>query len=311
VIDCTFLDSRVAGFAKCAVINAQGEEAPVSKLGIRSLVAGLAVLGGLSGFTTAVSASPVVAVKAGHSVPARHPKSAKVSARRSVRSLDQTPAANIDPQPNFLNDCPAAPMTMACATEQLSAINNARSVEGVAQPMTMNVSAFLGLTAPEQLFVITNLERTARGLPAVQAMTAQLDTAAATGAAADGDPSLTGWTLTGNRDVTEWSSNWAGDVSNLGADYFWMYDDGPGLNIDCPTAGAAGCWQHRANVLMAAPSASGCAGARRYLVMGAASDPTGYEGTPSIATLYVGVCGPLPTDIVLRWSTAQQMLAIA
>ena len=32
---------------------------------------------------------------------------------------------------------------------------------------------------------------------------------------------------------------------------------------------------------------------------------------PSIATIYVGVCGPLPSDIVLRWTTAQQMLGIA
>jgi len=40
------------------------------------------------------------------------------------------------------------------------------------------------------------------------------------------------------------SANWAGGWGNpLGADYAWMYDDGPGSsNLDCRTGFSRGCW---------------------------------------------------------------------
>jgi len=40
------------------------------------------------------------------------------------------------------------------------------------------------------------------------------------------------------------SANWAGGwVNPLGADYAWMYDDGPGgNNLDCKTGSSRGCW---------------------------------------------------------------------
>jgi len=115
-----------------------------------------------------------------------------------------------------------------CVTEAVAAINNARTAENLA-PMTIRIPAFLAMPANEQLFVITNLERAARGLMPASAMTAQLDAAAAAGAAADADPKLQGWSLTGGSSAVEWSSNWAGDLNAFGADYYWMYADGTGV----------------------------------------------------------------------------------
>jgi len=32
--------------------------------------------------------------------------------------------------------------------------------------------------------------------------------------------------------------------------------------------------------------------------------------TPSIGELYVGICGPLPTDVVFTWARAKKLLGI-
>jgi hypothetical protein len=47
------------------------------------------------------------------------------------------------------------------------------------------------------------------------------------------------------------SANWAGGWGNpLGADYAWMYDDGPGgNNLDCRAGTSRLCWGHRDNIL--------------------------------------------------------------
>ena len=86
------------------------------------------------------------------------------------------------------------------------------------------------LSPEEQIFVATNLERTARGLPPLTAMATSLDQAARQGAAQNTDPGPPG-----GFPYSQWTSNWAGAVGNpLEAIYFWMYDDGAGsANIDC------------------------------------------------------------------------------
>ena len=95
--------------------------------------------------------------------------------------------------------------------------------------MNISVSAFTQLTTAEQMFALTDLERVARNLPPVDAMTTQLDNVAAGGANNLGDPSLSGWQLTGGKGAIAWDSNWAGGLSTAGADYFWLYSDGEGL----------------------------------------------------------------------------------
>jgi hypothetical protein len=231
--------------------------------------------------------------------------------KQLVVGLDIAPTSNIAPQPDFVDDCPALTVSDACVQEALQAIDNARTVEGLG-PMTFSLAAFDRLPTDEQLLVITDLERTVRRLPPMAALTSQLDSVVAAGATADTDPSLKGWTLSGGRGAVEWSSNWAGDLSGFGADYYWMYADGSGVNIDCPTATAPGCWQHRSNLLMAQPTKSTCAGAGApTLVMGASFLGGGYESTPSIAEIYVGECGSLPSDVIFTWAQAKRLLDIS
>jgi uncharacterized protein YkwD len=101
---------------------------------------------------------------------------------------------------------------------------------------------FSALSVPAQLVEITNLERTARGLPPLAENT-QLDLLAAAGAQAGRDP-------TGPAGYT-WGSNIAwGYPTPLAADFAWMYDDGPGgTNVDCTVTNNSGCWGHRDNIL--------------------------------------------------------------
>ena len=240
----------------------------------------------------------------------RHAARANKTRQLTVH-LDTAPTANISPLPDFVADCGPQTPSPSCISEALSAIDNARTIEGLA-PMTFSTTAFSALPPLEQLFVVTNLERTARGLAPAVALTAQLNAVAAAGATANTDPSLSGWTLTGDRPAVEWSSNWAGDLSGFGADYYWMYADGLGVNIDCPTATASGCWQHRTNVLMPSPTATSCGDAGTPgVVMGAAFLGSGYQNTPSIAEIYVGECGGLPSDVTFTWASAKALLGIA
>lgn len=149
------------------------------------------------------------------------------------------------------------------------------------------------LTGPEQLFVATNLERTARGLAPLSGLATSLDQAAAGGAASGADPSPPS-----GFPYRIWTSNWAGALGNpLEAIYLWMYDDGPGsANVDCPSAGASGCWGHRDNILVALPCQS-CA-------MGTAVDATGWNGDPAWAELLVESQAPVSLDFTWQQVTA-------
>ena len=187
------------------------------------------------------------------------------------------PAANIVPSPNFLssgpcttqggswscqNPCVTSSMSWptftdasACNDYVLAAINNARSNEGLA---AMNLpSNWYSLSTPQQLFVVINLERTARGLPAYAGINASLSAVAQRAAGANNDPGLAGGfavaTTTGG--APAWGAAWSGGFSVLAADYIWMYDDGWGgsasttSNIACTSPGAGGCWGHRDELL--------------------------------------------------------------
>jgi len=157
------------------------------------------------------------------------------------------PWANVVPSPGFLDVCGSATYDeTACVAVVLAAINDARALESL-PPMILPTN-WTGLSAPEQLFVATNLERTARGMVPLSAMTAPLDAAAAQAAAAETDPQPpVGFPW------TQFGGNWAGGVlrSPLEALYYWMYDDGLGSsNIDCSSSDPAGCWGHRRALLL-------------------------------------------------------------
>jgi len=248
---------------------------------------------------------PAVAAKTG-TVAARRAAARALAARRAKARLAPK---NVAMSPNVLASCTAVVISASCVAGEIAAINNARAIGGIA-PLAIDEAKFAQLSAPEQVFAITDLERSARGLPVAVALTAQLNAAAASGSAKSVDPTLVGWTLAGNKFVTSWASNWAGGLDALGSDYIWMYDDGVGYNLDCPSAGAAGCWGHRSNILLGVPSAASCAahGASPELVMGAAVLANGYKGGTGIGELFVTNCGGMPADVVYTWAQAQKSL---
>ncbi len=104
-------------------------------------------------------------------------------------------------------------------------------------------SYYDSISVPEQLLVLTDLERVDRGLVGFSGLSAKLDALSKAAASSNQDPT--------GPDGTTWGSNWAGgEASALLADYDWMYDDGPhSPNLDCTGPVASGCWDHRRNVL--------------------------------------------------------------
>jgi len=226
------------------------------------------------------------------------------------------PAADVAPSPNFTQDC--SPETLddsaTCAQAILAATTNARSTEQIG-PLDVALAPLLSMPLPEQLFVLTNLERVSRGLPPYTALVSPLDTLALLGAQSVTDPTFPTDqpTLGAGTPIVQWGSNMAWNTYDaLGADYYWLYEDGPGgYNIDCTTTNQSGCWGHRANILVRY-AAGICGGEAPTLVMGAASTTAGSPSAPSLTELLVAACGPLPQqDIVLSWTTAEHALGIA
>ena len=155
--------------------------------------------------------------------------------------------------------------------------------------------------------MIINLERTGRGEAPFAAMTAQLDSYAASGAQGDTDPSHPG-SLSGGAAVYQTGSIWAGGASTtLFASYLWMYEDGWGgsptttTNADCSGPGATGCWAHRDIILKQFNSAY-CQGAAPVLSMG-----VGDTGPTSVAAVLVSSC-QAPSDPVFTWGEAEAAL---
>ncbi|HUD68638.1 MAG TPA: hypothetical protein VMQ40_00200, partial [Acidimicrobiales bacterium] len=187
------------------------------------------------------------------------------------------PGRNITPDPNFVapgscthsssgwrctNPCvlsslsfPSYTNAPRCTAFVLRAINGARRREGVA-PMTLPRD-FKRLSVPEQLFVLADLERTARGLPPYLGLNLALTREAQHSANLGGDPSLAPGFAVGvdKQGYDGMGGTWSSGFSPLIADYFWMYDDGWGgsaartFNSACSSAGASACWAHRDQLL--------------------------------------------------------------
>lgn len=147
----------------------------------------------------------------------------------------------------------------ACTNYLLESINNARSVEGLTAMVLP--SNWYSLTTPQQLFVVANLERTARGFPAYVGLNAVLSAQAAIAARQNNDPQIaSGFAISTNaQGYPAMGGAWSGGYAVLAADYMWMYDDGWGgsaastSNVDCSSAHAAGCWSHRDELLGSDP----------------------------------------------------------
>jgi hypothetical protein len=205
------------------------------------------------------------------------------------------PPRSLSPKPDFTVVCKPAGLDSSppCIGAVLAALNAARAAEGVRAMVLPD--DFGSLTVPEQLLVAINLERVDRGLDPFIGLTDALDRSAQRGADTADDPPDPGPAYT----VAD--TEWAGGSSNgLDAVYGWMYDDGLNSgNLDCPKAGAPGCWGHRHGIL----DAFGTVGT---LVMGAAVNETGDRtpgdkgGTSIAATL--AVAGRPPSSFVYTWA---------
>ncbi len=172
------------------------------------------------------------------------------------------------------------------------------------------MAGFDKLTPAEQIFAIADIERTARGLPPVAAITRELDEIAAAGASDQADPSTSlPLVLGGGGTSTYYASNWAeGTANGLGADYFWMYDDGPdSRNASCQKSGQPACWGHRDNILGDFANSKYCAkGSHINIVMGAAEVTANVTASPSIAEIFLNDCGALPKDQVFTWAQVKK-----
>jgi hypothetical protein len=228
--------------------------------------------------TTTLSPTPTTTVPVTTTTIAKSPPVAKVP------SSIPNPNANIAPSPNFLvtghctfangvwgcdNPCVAGSATalswpgftngVACADYVLQAINHARAVEGI-HPMVLPNNWF-SLTTPEQLFVVADLERTARGLPAYVGLNSALNADAQHAAATNNDPTVAAGFPMGNdaQGSAGFGGAWSGGFNVLAADYVWMYDDAwagsaaATSNVACTSAHAAGCWAHRDELLGSDP----------------------------------------------------------
>ncbi|MGN6473982.1 MAG: hypothetical protein ACTHK4_10105 [Mycobacteriales bacterium] len=209
------------------------------------------------------------------------------------------PPTNVPPHPNFLNACSSNWHSRTCKREALAAIKYARELEGVRHPTMVLPRNYNKLTVAEQTFVLTDLERVARGLRPFAGLTSNLNTASHSAAVARVDPSPVLSSLQ-RMGVRQYGSIWAGDFGPLASDYDWMYvdgysADGSGINVDCQSPQASGCWGHRDNIL-------GKYGSEPTLLAGAGTaKPPGQ----SIAEVMTGGSGKAPA-FTYSWRTARR-----
>jgi hypothetical protein len=203
---------------------------------------------------------------------------------------------------------PVRNFRLAAVNKVLVSINAARASEEGLAHLNFNTARFARLSVPEQVFVVSNLERTTRGLYPAMAMVKRLDTIATTAARRDQDPVDNG---------RGYSSVWSSAPSSLGqyayfADFGWMYDDGPPpqyifRNVDCATAGQSGCWGHRDNIL--SRPLTGWHGCASQLVTGTGFDSRTPDG-PSLTQIFEVACLSLGSSAAFTWRFAVAYLRI-
>jgi hypothetical protein len=211
-------------------------------------------------------------------------------------SAATSPAANL-PITTLPAACTTAPTGVVCTNAVIVDLDAARASLGLT-PYALP-AAFDSLSGPKQLFILSNLDRVAYGLPPIEGLSPTLDKATQTAMVADVDPDPT--SLLSGLSNYAWTANWAGQWANAPYAYYeWMYDDGYGgaetTNIDCTSQAAIGCWDHRRDVL-ALPNAG-------TLAMGASvgTDPA---GDSSYTMTLVWSTSANWTSFNYTWSQAQ------
>jgi hypothetical protein len=226
--------------------------------------------------------------------------------------LPGNPARSMAPATSLLSSCSAGDNSSTCNQLALTAIGRARQALEKMGGMSLSLPAFARLTPAQQLFVVVNLERTERGLAPAVVLSKSLSAIAQAGAQAGRDPAVgrVARTLPGGGRTVYVGATWSGGwINPLGADYAWMYDDGPGgSNLDCHGGSAKLCWGHR-DILLTNSALKYCHG-QGELAMG-----TGHAGRAggygeSDTVLMAGVCGHAPTDATFTWAKAKKLLGI-
>ncbi|MFZ0248795.1 MAG: hypothetical protein WAL61_02520 [Acidimicrobiales bacterium] len=153
----------------------------------------------------------------------------------------QNPAGNISPAPGYSGPCGSLAAPNPYCPSGLTTLYGDRQVEGLG-PMSLP-SNYPSLTPPEQLFVLTDLERVDRGLAPIPGLAANLDAYAQAGADAHTDPGFPS-------SISGGGSTYSSSPSLGESLALWMYDDGPGgSNSACPATGGGSCWGHRDIIL--------------------------------------------------------------
>jgi hypothetical protein len=191
-----------------------------------------------------------------------------------------------------------------CLDESLAILNAGRRSEKLG-PLVLPGN-WSRLTVPEQTFVLTELERTARGLKPDSGLAADWNAAAQSGAEAGTDPTRAGAGARGG-----FLSIWAGgELNPILATVGWIYDDGTypdgtTENIACSQASASGCWGHRDAILRdtaATACGSRCAVGAGYSPGGlSASEAT--QNRESYAEVFGIHAANNPDPLVFRWAS--------
>lgn len=182
--------------------------------------------------------------------------------------------------------------TPACTAVALAGIDAGRRAEGLS-PIRLP-GDYTHLSVAQQLFVLVDLERVARGVPPLVGLVPALDGAARTAALAGRDPAFA--RRYGPVRVARFASTWAGGAANPAAAVFdWIYDDGwggPGrtANLDCTGPHASGCWGHR-DALLGRGTGTRCT----RCLAGAGFTATGAKLGTSMTFLVVDPAGAPPT----------------
>ena len=260
--------------------------------------------------TVGCSVAIAIAIAVGAVVLPNSPSTKGVSQAPALKN----PRADVSPSPNFVNTCSTSNLDSggACLAAVISATTNVRAHEGV-PALSFDAASFRKLTIAEQLFVLVDLERIARGIAPFVVLSSQLDQVALKAAHAQVDPQMAAnAVLTGSGPIVAWGSNWAGNTPSAAAtNYYWMYEDGHGSsNVDCTPTTPKQCWGHRDNILDAFSEAT-CSVGPVVLAMGAAEAPGG--GTlppPSFTELMSAACGASPSSVVMTWAHARALIDV-
>ena len=188
--------------------------------------------------------------------------------------------------------CRNAPTAKPCIDAGVYYLDRARARVGL--PAYKLPADFPSLTPPQQMFILTNLDRIAYGLPPIPGLTAELNhDALASGVWRADDP----YPSNPARLHTWWPA-WAGAFYNAPMAYeTFVWNDGLGsTNPRCTPTDHSRCWGHRHSVLWKFGTGS-------VLAMGAAAgrDSSHHRG---YAVLFVGGSLSFTPTYSYTWSKA-------